>query len=302
MADDDDQSTKTVTGPEGELRKRMMEMFEDSEFSDLTVTVVGINGGESQNFALHRCILTHSSVYFRGMLTRDFKEAEQEKVKVQVAPGSSVAATGQVLRYLYTSEIDIDGNSVLEILAAADLIQVDSLRAACVDFLDNSLCNGNACTIWKASRNLELTILDGKAKEFIFEHAEKVLTAGGFDELPKAMVVSLLADEKLNAKEESLFEAVVTWGESNKGSGTVCDAVADLLPHLRFDEMPHAFLHQRVRQSGLVSDAVLFDAALAILDEKTDKYEPGTKRAFDDQGGSSSGAGSGRAKKRRRIG
>jgi hypothetical protein len=144
--------------------------------------------------------------------------------------------------------------------------------------------------------------LDGKAKDFILKHAEKVLTAGGFDQLPKAMVVALLGDEKLDAKEESLFEAVASWGESNKGSGTVRDAVADLLPHLRFDEMPHAFLHQRVRQSGLVSDAVLFDATLAILDELAPKAKPGTKRAFDDQGGSSSGAGSGRAKKRRRIG
>jgi hypothetical protein len=214
------------------------------------------------------------------MLTRDFKEAEQEKGKVQVAPGSSVAATGQVLRYLYTSEIEIDGNSVLEILAAADLIQVDSLRAACVDFIDNSLCDASACTSWKASRNLELTDLDGKAKEFIFAHAEKVLTAGGFDEFSKAMVVSLLADEKLNAKEESLFEAVVTWGESNKGSGTMCDAVADLLPYLCFDEMPHAFLHQRVRQSGLVSAEVICDALTAILDENMPKVKPGTKRAF----------------------
>lgn len=281
----------------------MVEMlFDDSEFSDLTVTVVGMNGGESQDVCLHRCILTHSSVHFRGILTSDFKEADQEKVTVQVAPGSSVAATAQVLRYLYTSEIDIGGNSVLGILAATDLLQVGSMRVACVDFLDNSLCNGNVCTIWKASRNLALTDLDGKAKDYILEHAGKVLVAGGFGELPKAMVVMLLADEKLTAKEESLFEAVVTWGESNKGSGTVRDAVADLLPHLRFGEMPHAFLHQRVGQSKLVSAEVICDAMMKMMDEKTEKYEPGTKRAYDDQGGSSGSGGSGRAKKRRRIG
>jgi hypothetical protein len=159
------------------------------------------------------------------------------------------------------------------------------------------LCNENVFTIRKASRHIELTALDGKAKGFIVKHAEKVLAAGGFGQLPKSMAVALLADEQLNAKEESLFEAVVTWGESNKGSGTVCDAVADLLPHLRLDEMPHAFLHQRVRQSGLVSETIICDAFAAILDENMPKFKPGTKRAFDDQGGSSTGASSGQAKK-----
>ena len=120
------------------------------------------------------------------------------------------------------------------------------------------------------------------------KHAEKVADAGGFADLPKEILVALLSNEKLNAKEESLFEAVAAWGAANKGSGaTVRDAVADLIPHLRFEEMPHAFLHKRVRQSGLVSAEVLLDATMKMMDEDIPNLKRGTKRerAFDNGDG-----------------
>ena len=149
-----------------------------------------------------------------------------------------------------------------------------------------------------------LTNMDAAAKAFIVKHAEKVVDAGGFADLPKEMLVALLSNEKLNAKEESLFEAVAAWGAANKGSGggSVHDAVADLIPHLRFEEMPHAFLHKRVRQSGLVSESILLDALLKMMDEDTPNLKQGTKceRAFDN--GDGSGAGSEQPKKNRRFG
>ena len=68
-----------------------------------------------------------------------------------------------------------------------------------------------------------------------------------------------------------MFEAVVSWGEANKGVASVREAVADSMPHVRFIEMGHAFIHKRVRQSGLVPESMLFDIVLKMLDnEKAD--------------------------------
>ena len=71
-----------------------------------------------------------------------------------------------------------------------------------------------------------------------------------------------------------------------------------MIPHLRFEEMPHAFLHKRVRQSGLVSESILLDALLKIIDEETS----GTKRERALDSGDGSGAGSDQPKKKRRFG
>ena len=121
------------------------------------------------------------------------------------------------------------------------------------------------------------------------------MEAGGFSELLKDLATAVVAEEKLNASEEVVFEAVVAWGEANKGSGSIRDEVVGFLPHLRFCEMGHAFIHKRVRQSGVVPESMVSDALLQILDEKS---EPGCKRAFDDD--CESGAAVRPAKKCRR--
>ena len=80
--------------------------------------------------------------------------------------------------------------------------------------------------------------------------------------------------------------------------GSVCDAVASFLPHMRFVEMGHAFIQHRVRQSGLVPPETVLDAVMKIMDEKIPQLEPGCKRAFLSE--NETDAGGGPAKKRRR--
>jgi hypothetical protein len=110
--------------------------------------------------------------------------------------------------------------------------------------------------------------------------------------------MTVVANEELNASEEVVFEAVVAWGEANKGAGTVREAVADFMPYLRFVEMGHAFIHNRVRQSGLVPESTMLDILLKIMDEKIPRFEPGCKRAFAAEEDCDSDAAP--AKKRRR--
>jgi hypothetical protein len=51
-----------------------------------------------------------------------------------------------------------------------------------------------------------------------------------------------VADEKLNASEGVVFGAVLAWGEANKGDGSMSDAAAGFMPHLRFVQMEHGFI------------------------------------------------------------
>ena len=282
--------------PSPSLFHSSSQMFEEGTFSDITISIPGTGDEPGQELELHRNVLAHSCEYFRGMLTREFRESGEETVEVQVAANSSVSATASVLEYLYTSEVKVDGENVFEVLSAADKLQLEHLRKSCVGYLERSLCPTNVCSVLKACQALSLVELEARCSKVIEENGKAVLESGGLNELEKAAVVAIISNEKLTAKEEEVFEAVASWGEARKGGGTAAAAVAGLIPHIRFEEMEHAFLHQRVRQSGLVPLEVLLDAMTKIIDDKTSKYEPGTKRAFE----SGSGSGTGRPKKRRR--
>jgi hypothetical protein len=114
--------------------------------------------------------------------------------------------------------------------------------------LAHNLCEDSVFSTWKTSHLLGLSQLEIKCKDLVLSDGKAVLEDRGFSELPKELALAVVADEELNASEEVVFEAVATWGEENKVAGSVRDAVIDFMPHLRFVEMGHAFLQNRVRR------------------------------------------------------
>jgi kelch-like protein 2/3 len=224
------------------------------------------------------------------MFTRSFRESGEETVTIEVAEGSSVPATILVLNFLYTSSIEIHSDNVFEVLAAADKLQVAGLRESCEAYLAQHLCQDSVCSTWKASHLLGLSQLGLKCKDLVLSKGKAVLEDGGISELPKELAIAVVANEELNASEEVVFEAVMAWGEANKGASTVREAVADFMPHLRFVEMGHAFIHNRVRQSGLVPESTISDILLKMMDEMVPRLKPGCKRAFFSEDESGAGA------------
>jgi hypothetical protein len=272
---------QTISSPVEEMRGRMAQMFQEGLFSDVTIVVTSARHGEcSTSLDLHRNVLVHND-FFRGMFTRSFRESGEKTVKVEVAEGSSVAASVLVLEYLYTSNIVINNNNVFEVLAAADKLQLTSLCESCEAYLAHNLCEGSVCSIWKASHILGLSQLEVKCKDLILSEGRAVLEGGSFSELPKELAIAVVADEELNAREEVVFEAVVAWGEANKASNSVSDAITEFLPHLRFVEMGHTFIYKRVRQSGLIPENMLSEVLCSMLDDKIPRLEPGCKQALD---------------------
>jgi hypothetical protein len=236
------------------------------------------------------------------MFTTHFSESTQNIVTIDVAEGSSVAATVLVVRYLYTTEITITAGNVMEVLAAADKLQLPKLHSACVTFLEQTVNAANACTILTASMELNLVPLLKVCTKFILENGKAVLGSGGFKNLTKEAVISIISNHKLRATEEEVFKAVMLWGEAvvARSSGScedgVRDAVSDLLPHLRLEEMDHTFLCNCVEQTGLFSPKAL----LAAMSKIVDTHKPSSKRVLNSSSGKEE-ASPHRAK-RRRIG
>ena len=174
----------------------------------------------------------------------------------------------------------------MEVLAAADKLQLPKLRRACVAFLEQTVNVDNACTILAVSKQLNLVPLLGACTELIFENGEAVLESAGFKQLTKEAVISIISNHKLHATEEEVFEAVMSWGETAvaRSSGSCADgvseAVSDCLPYLRLDEMDHTFLCNRVQQTGLFSAG----AVIAAMSKMLDKHNTSNKRSYDNEG------------------
>ena len=270
---------KSIKRPEVDVRAQAEQMFEEGLLSDVTFNIS--SGEDSICLKLHRSVLVHACEFLRRMLLRDSGDGA---VNMEVEEGSSVAATVLVLKYLYINSIDIDGENVLAVLLAAKKFQLPSLCGSCEGYLEQSLCQGNMFSIWNISHGLGLFGLAQTCKSYVLLQGNDMFVGNEFTELPKVLAMAVIADRELNASGEVVFEAVVAWGERNKADGTVADAVSDFVPCLRFEKMKYSFLHNRVRQSRLVSESTLLDAVL-IGHLSNPTTSPKRHRVFTDKVG-----------------
>ena len=189
-------------------------IFDSEQFSDITV-VIG-----DREAKLHKCVLSGCE-YFERMLSTEFKEATAKVVKLEVAEGSSAEATLLAIEYIYSGYFDFHqhSDSVMEVLAAADKLQLTHLRDVCVGYLEDNLCAENVSTVFSASRHLGLQKLEKQCLRFLLREGwEGAFSAlrrpNGIEQLPKETLLSMLEGDDLNVDEEVVFTALVRWCEA----------------------------------------------------------------------------------------
>jgi hypothetical protein len=285
------------------LVRDFRQLFVEGLFSDVKVAVTTPAGGTTKEeiLHLHRNVLACRSKYFRNRLTGGYSDGAAEILNLEIAPGSSIAATKALLEYLYTNIIEITEDSVMEILSGANNLLLTSVKEDCSAFLEENLTAGTVCTVLSACHHIMgLEPLKLRAMIFLYTHAKAALEDEQVVELPKEVFVELLAGDDLGVDEEVIFKALVRWGEHTKdANSTVGDALRDMIPLLRLEAMEMEFLKNTVRPSGLVTDKRLADALFDLPESEM----KGRKRDRDSaQGENSLHSEDVHPKKRRRTG
>ena len=117
-------------------------------------------------------------------------------------------------RYLYTDEIQLEADNVLATLYAAKKYMVSHLAQACVNYLETSLSARNACVLLSQGRLFEELHLMQRCWQVIDAQAEEALRSEGFADIDHQTLDSILSRETLNAREASIFKAVMRWADA----------------------------------------------------------------------------------------
>lgn len=183
-------------------------MFNNPLMSDITFCVG--TGSNVKKIPAHKYVLaTGSSVFFAmfyGGLAKDVQEVE--------IPDVEPVAFQNLLRYLYTDEIQLEADNVLATLYAAKKYIITHLAQACVSYLETSLSARNACVLLSQGRLFEELHLMQRCWEVIDAQAEEALCSEGFSDIDLKTLETILGRETLNAREASVFVAVMRWAEA----------------------------------------------------------------------------------------
>ena len=116
------------------FRQNFDAMRQTEDMCDITLKV------EEISFKAHKLILAGCSPYFRSMFgQKKFTEADRDNVTIDPEGqlGIKAKAVGQLIDYIYTGCLEFDGDNTIDIIWAADLFQLPSVKEQGLERLED---------------------------------------------------------------------------------------------------------------------------------------------------------------------
>ncbi|XP_067017316.1 kelch-like protein 12 isoform X2 [Acropora muricata] len=189
------------------LFSKCAQFREQGEFIDVRLKV-----GEDE-FAAHRIVLAANSDYFLAMFAHGMKESNQEVIELK-DENISVAAMKIVMGSMYSGEINVNDENVLEVLTAADHLQIASVVEQCCQYLTQlrfdvqTYCR----VIMLADRHSLKDLKEAMERKMASMYKEICEKEEFFTDMNADVLSALLCRDDLSVPSENfVFKSVMQW-------------------------------------------------------------------------------------------
>ncbi|XP_034040031.1 kelch-like protein 40a [Thalassophryne amazonica] len=218
------------------LQDGLCDLLDNEKFVDCVLKI------RDKEFPCHRLVLAASSPFFKAMFLSELEERKKcEIVLKDVEPG----IMGMILRYLYTSDINLTEQNVQDVFMVANMYQIPSIFSACVSYLQDKLVLGNCLAIFRLGMLLDCPRLALAAQELICERYQVVVRDHDFLQLAPSELAIIITSDALNVEhEETVFESLMDWvsyDEKNR-----LQTLPELLHCIRFRLIPLEYFKEKV--------------------------------------------------------
>jgi len=137
------------------------------------------------------------------------KERYEDSVNIEGCKGKAVKS---IINYFYSESIEINGENVMDLLAAADYLQVEDVRKCCFDFLEMEISPENSFEILSAANLYGTEAFTNQIYQFISRNFEILSQTNDFKSLTKEEYLTFLSklDNKF-MRESSNYHGLVMW-------------------------------------------------------------------------------------------
>ena len=204
MAAEDNWQTKLPT-----LVERTAFIFNSEILSDVKF-VVPMSIGESESkkvIPAHKFVLAISSPVFFAMF---YGQMAETKDSIEL-PDCEYESLLEFFRFLYSDNVNLSGNNVMQVLYLANKYMVPSLVEKCKEYLRDNLIASNVFCILPLAQKFEDKDLEDRCWKVIEEQTEEAMTSDEFVTVERSVVESVVKREVLKVTEVELFKAVNRW-------------------------------------------------------------------------------------------
>ena len=196
-----------------EFRLRFEAMRLSDEMCDVTLVV------EGQEIKGHRVILAGGSKYFRAMF-RDQGFGESKKEEIEIDPkgelGISAEAVGDLVKYIYTGQISINQQNVIDLIQAADLLELTEVRNQSLEVIEKHVTFDTYLDVQRLGQMFHSPRLFEAVDKFISKNFAKFVKTDSFIEMDEDALIQCLTHDKVRTtSEEVVLEALMYWCHKN---------------------------------------------------------------------------------------
>ena len=173
-------------------QQKLHELYTERKLTDV-VLVVG-----DRSVAAHRVILATVSPHLQALFGNPMAESQSREVELQQLEWSGVKA---IVDFAYTGTIALSGSTVVSIIQAANLLQVEAVERAAVDFLVERLDAGNVLSAMALGEHYSAGAICRELRDssilWVGAHFDEVAAEPSFLALSGAEVAALVAPDSV---------------------------------------------------------------------------------------------------------
>lgn len=207
---------------------------------DGTLCDVILETERSEQILAHRAVLAASSPFFRAMFVSSLAESTQKLVRL---PDMEFDVLAAVVSYAYGSDVTLQSDQVLSLLAASDRLQIRTLFVECCQFLQGYLRPDNCLTIRAVAEMHGCGELSRLCTEYVFDNFEDVVKHDEYLSLPCSQLKELISRDEIRVSgEEKVYAAVIQWVQHDLLERR--DRIAEVMSLVRLPFVSPGFLAQ----------------------------------------------------------
>ena len=184
-------------------------MFKNELFCDVKFVARVVNGGKAgvRVIPAHKFMLSISSPVFEAMFYGELAET-RNSIKL---PDCEYDSLLELLRYIYSDEVNLSGSNVMGVLYLAKKYMVPSLADKCTEYLQENVDPLNVFSILPQAQKYEEKNLVDKCWKVIDKETEEAVKSDKFATIERSIFEAVVERDTLNIPEIELFKAVNLW-------------------------------------------------------------------------------------------
>ncbi|XP_041372641.1 BTB/POZ domain-containing protein 2-like [Gigantopelta aegis] len=235
------------------VRQSLRYSLDEKILCDVTFIV----GENRKRIQAHRLTLSLRSCVFLAMLTGPL--AEEDDIEILDIDSD---VFDQLLRFLYTDVISINGRNVISFLYAFKKYDIVDMENKCLTYIESSMSPHEVCFVMEQAHLYNEQDLVQKALAYIWQNGDEVLKSDTFCGLCHDCFVKVIEADQRKTSEESVFEASIAWSEAEcrrQGREVTPEnrrsVLGESMHLIRYSKIDSSYFVQKISLSSLLTKA-----------------------------------------------